>query len=181
MESMKIVRTASRLLPLLVIAAVSLGVTGCSKKTPPPDVTETTPTPGGDTTGNNPDTNAPPTDTVTGDQTDASLRDVYFDYDDHTLSAEARSTLSGNASYLREMGALRVTIEGHCDERGTVEYNLALGQRRADATRSYLMDLGVEASRMTTISYGEERPFEMGHDESAWRENRRAHFRVVNP
>jgi peptidoglycan-associated lipoprotein len=79
------------------------------------------------------------------------------------------------------MGALRVTIEGHCDERGTVEYNLALGQRRADATRSYLVDLGIESSRLSTISYGEERPFEMGHDETAWHENRRAHFRVVNP
>ncbi|HEX7880507.1 MAG TPA: peptidoglycan-associated lipoprotein Pal, partial [Candidatus Eisenbacteria bacterium] len=164
------------------IAAVALVATGCSKKTTPPDVTQTTPAPDAGNNGGNNDANATPVDKVPGDDADnANLKDIYFDYDDHTLSADARSTLSGNASYLREMGAIRVNIEGHCDERGTVEYNLALGQRRADATRSYLVDLGIESSRLSTISYGEERPFEMGHDESAWHQNRRAHFRVVNP
>jgi len=178
---MTMIRPASRLLPLLVLTAVAVLATGCSKKTPPPDVTQTTPPPDSGNTDGSTNTNPPPVDTVKGDQDDVNLRDIYFDYDDHTLSADARSALSGNASYLREMGALRVTIEGHCDERGTVEYNLALGQRRADATRSYLVDLGIESSRLSTISYGEERPFEMGHDETAWHENRRAHFRVVNP
>jgi peptidoglycan-associated lipoprotein len=79
------------------------------------------------------------------------------------------------------MSTMRLTIEGHCDERGTTEYNLALGQRRADAARNYLVDLGIDGSRLSTISYGEERPFETGHDESAWSQNRRAHFRVTNP
>jgi peptidoglycan-associated lipoprotein len=175
-------KSISTRLPLLIlIGACALSTAGCSKKSTPPDVTQTTPPPGGSgDTGNGNDTGNPGGDS-SGDQTDRSIRDIFFDYDDHTLSADARSTLSGNAGYLREMSAIRVTIEGHCDERGTVEYNLALGQRRADATRSYLADLGVETSRMSTISYGEERPFEMGHDESAWSQNRRAHFRVNNP
>ena len=175
-------RTARRWPLLLLVAGCALALTGCSKKTPPPDQTQVTPGPAdsmsstntGNTDGNG-DANG------AGDQTDRSIRDIYFNYDDHTLSEEARSALSSNASYLREMGAIRVTIEGHCDERGTVEYNLALGQRRAEATRDYLVDLGVESSRVSTISYGEERPFEVGHEESAWSQNRRAHFRVVNP
>lgn len=175
-------RRLARLAPVLALAALTLaGLTGCSKKTPVSDVTQTTPDGGGSQGGSGSDTGANPDGTAGGSQADRNLQDVFFAYDDHSLSAEARSALSGNASYLREMGALRVLIEGHCDERGTVEYNLALGQRRADSARSYLVDLGIESARLTTISYGEERPFEEGHDESAWSQNRRAHFRVVNP
>ncbi|MDZ4804345.1 MAG: peptidoglycan-associated lipoprotein Pal [Candidatus Eisenbacteria bacterium] len=177
---MSIVRTTANWSLLVLITGCALISTGCSKKkTTPADVTQTTPVPDNSSSTDTGDGNGDaPVDAY---QEDPSLRDIFFTYDDHTLSEEARSVLSGNASHLREMGALRVMVEGHCDERGTVEYNLALGQRRADATRDYLVDLGVEASRVATIAYGEERPFETGHDESAWSQNRRAHFRVTNP
>jgi peptidoglycan-associated lipoprotein len=176
-----LLRRTARLAPLVALAALTLvGLTGCSKKTPVSDVTQTTPG-DGSSGGSGSDTGANPDGSTSGSQADRNLSDIFFSYDDHSLSSEARSVLSGNASYLRELSALRVLIEGHCDERGTVEYNLALGQRRADSARSYLVDLGIESGRLTTISYGEERPFEEGHDESAWSQNRRAHFRVVNP
>jgi peptidoglycan-associated lipoprotein len=177
-----IVRRFARLAPVLALAAVTfVGLTGCSKKTPVSDVTQTTPGDGSSSGGSGSDSGANPDGSAGGSQADRNLEDVFFAYDDHSLSAEARSALSGNASYLREMSAIRVLIEGHCDERGTVEYNLALGQRRADSARSYLVDLGIESGRLQTISYGEERPFEDGSNESAWSQNRRAHFRVVNP
>jgi peptidoglycan-associated lipoprotein len=106
------------------------------------------------------------------------LNDVYFDFDKSTLSAEAKQTLADNATQLKDAGAMAVTIEGHCDERGTNAYNLALGEKRANAAKDYLVSLGVDAGRITTISYGEEKPFDAGHDESAWSKNRRAHFVV---
>lgn len=108
------------------------------------------------------------------------LKDIFFNYDDATLSGEARGMLSNNAAIMNEMSSLKALIEGHCDERGTVEYNLALGQRRADATRNYLVNLGVDGMRLTARSLGEERPFASGDDESAWSQNRRAHFVVTN-
>lgn len=178
---MSLFRTARRWPLLLLVSGCALALAGCSKKTPPPDTTMVTKGPADSSSTNSGDTDGNADANGAGNQGDSSIRDIYFNYDDHTLSEEARSALSGNAAHLREMSAMRVTIEGHCDERGTVEYNLALGQRRADATRDYLVDLGVESSRVSTISYGEERPFEMGHEESAWSQNRRAHFRVVNP
>jgi peptidoglycan-associated lipoprotein len=107
----------------------------------------------------------------------AQVRDVFFDYDKYELRSDARALLQENARLLKEKGA-NVVLEGHCDERGTEEYNLALGERRAGAVRAYLADLGVGSSMMSTISYGEEKPFAMGHDESAWSQNRRVHFRI---
>jgi len=105
--------------------------------------------------------------------------DVYFDFDQYTLTPEARKTISRKASFLKVHPELTVIIEGHCDERGTTEYNLALGERRAMAVRDYLRLLGVDVSRITTISYGKERPAVQGHNEEAWAKNRRAHFDVV--
>lgn len=107
------------------------------------------------------------------------LETVYFDYDSAELKSEALTTLRENAAFLRENPGLRVQIEGHCDERGTFEYNLALGERRAQSVRKFLVKEGVEPSRLYTISYGEERPARVGHDESAWRWNRRAEFRIA--
>jgi peptidoglycan-associated lipoprotein len=101
------------------------------------------------------------------------LNDVYFDFDKSALSAEAKQTLAENARQLKDAGSMAVTIEGHCDERGTNAYNLALGEKRANAAKDYLVSLGV-----TTISYGEEKPFDAGHDETAWTKNRRGHFVV---
>jgi len=105
-----------------------------------------------------------------------SLSDVFFDFDKYSLTSEAKSTLEANAREMKRVGEANITIEGHCDERGTKAYNLALGEKRAGAAKDYLVSLGVTASRITTISYGKERPFDPGHDESAWAKNRRGHF-----
>ncbi len=104
------------------------------------------------------------------------LEPVYFDFDSHALSSAAQKTLERNAAVLRQESGLAVTIEGHCDERGSDEYNLALGEQRAAAVKSYLVTVGVDAARLTTISYGEERSAVSGNDESAWSKNRRAAF-----
>jgi peptidoglycan-associated lipoprotein len=110
---------------------------------------------------------------------DSPMRVVYFDYDSAELSADARAALDANAAVLKRYAAWTVTIEGHCDERGTAEYNLALGERRAVAAQSYLLALGLPASRVKTVSYGKEFPFDPGHDEAAWARNRRAHFVIT--
>ena len=105
---------------------------------------------------------------------------VFFDTDSSTLSAEAQHTLERQAAWLKQYGNVNVTVEGHCDERGTREYNLALGERRAAATKKYLVSLGVSANRISTISYGKERPAVVGNDESAWSQNRRAVTVITN-
>jgi peptidoglycan-associated lipoprotein len=105
------------------------------------------------------------------------LEAVYFDYNAFTLSAPARQSLERNAAWLQANADSKVTIEGHCDERGSDEYNLALGERRATSVKRYLVALGVGAERLATISYGEERPAVAGQDESAWAKNRRAELR----
>lgn len=101
---------------------------------------------------------------------------IYFDFDKSTLTDSAKVTLKAKAAWLMANPNVTVTIEGHCDERGTSEYNMALGDRRARSARSYLMDLGIRSRRMTTISYGEEKPIALGHNEAAWAKNRRAQF-----
>jgi peptidoglycan-associated lipoprotein len=108
----------------------------------------------------------------------AELQRVHFDFDQYTLSSEARQTLADNAAILKARPQVRVLIEGHCDERGSDEYNLALGERRARATRDYLVSLGIAPERLSTISYGEEQPLEKGSSEAAWAKNRRAEFRI---
>ncbi len=107
------------------------------------------------------------------------LVDVRFDYDAATLSDEARATLEKHALWLQTHREVQVTIEGHCDERGTVDYNLALGESRARAARDYLVSLGVAGARLRTVSYGKERPLDGGSGEAAWARNRRAHFAVA--
>jgi peptidoglycan-associated lipoprotein len=103
---------------------------------------------------------------------------IYFEFDSAALSPVAQSVLSGKADYLRDNPGAQVIIEGHCDERGTPEYNLALGDRRAEAAKSFLVNLGIDPSRFTTVSYGEESPVDPGHNEDAWAKNRRAKFLV---
>lgn len=110
----------------------------------------------------------------------AGLERIYFDFDQFTLSAEARSVLSDNAKYLQANSGTKVVIEGHCDERGSDEYNLALGESRALAARNYLVSLGINAGRLSVISYGEEKPLVQGEGESVWSQNRRAEFKTVN-
>jgi len=104
--------------------------------------------------------------------------DIYFDFDKSTLTAAAQDNLLRKAQWLRENSDATVTIEGHCDERGTAEYNLALGDRRAESAKAFLVDLGIDPARLTTISYGEERPVDPRHTEEAWAKNRRDHFVV---
>jgi peptidoglycan-associated lipoprotein len=110
---------------------------------------------------------------------DGPLADVYFEFDQATLTDAARRTLENHASWLQAHRTLKATLEGHCDERGTVDYNLALGDRRAQAVREYLVSLGVGADRLSAISLGKERPADAGHDEAAWARNRRCHFVVT--
>ena len=110
---------------------------------------------------------------------DSPLRPVFFAYDSDELSEDAKKTLTANAEVLRTYPNWVVTIEGHSDERGTAEYNLALGDRRALAARTYLLSLGIPAQRIRTVSYGKEFPFDPGHDEAAWARNRRAHFMLT--
>lgn len=105
-----------------------------------------------------------------------SLNRVHFDFDSATIRPEMISVLEENAGYLNKHPSLSVVIEGHCDERGTNEYNLALGDERAGAVENFLSSQGVSNERLRTVSYGEERPINAGHSESAWYENRRADF-----
>jgi peptidoglycan-associated lipoprotein len=104
---------------------------------------------------------------------------VYFDFDQATLTQLAKDTLVRNAEWLRANPQTRVQVEGHCDERGTAEYNLALGERRAEAVKSYLTSLGIDSTRLVTISYGKERPADPGHTEEAWARNRRVEFKAM--
>lgn len=108
------------------------------------------------------------------------LKEVYFDFDKYDLRADARETLKSNAVWLKANPAAQVQIEGHCDERGTTEYNLALGAKRAQAAKDYLVTLGVAAGRLSTISYGKELPVCTEHNEECWQKNRRAKF-VIQP
>ena len=102
--------------------------------------------------------------------------DIHFAFDSFLLGPEAERILGEKAAWLQENTAVDVQIEGHCDERGTSDYNLALGERRANAVQQYLTVLGIDSGRLSTISYGEEQPLDPGHDETAWSRNRRAHF-----
>jgi len=166
---MSILRTRM-VAPIALIAAGSLALGAC-KTTPdelPPEPTPTpvptaTPTPTGPTPGSQADFLA----NIASDT-------VYFDTDRYNIDSSDMATLQSQAQWLMRYPAKRVTVEGHADERGTREYNLALGERRANSAKNYLVNLGVDASRITTVSYGKERPVAMGSNEQAWAQNRRA-------
>jgi len=164
-----------------VMASLLIGVallTGCAKKpvatpAPPPAPPQETAPPPAPTPPPPPAEPAPAPGVKSED-----FQPALFDYDSYSLRDDARSALDKNAKLLRDNAALSITIEGHCDERGTVEYNQALGERRAQAARDYLVAQGINASRINVISYGKERPFATGSDEASWQQNRRAHFVV---
>ena len=163
---MKLMKVA----PLVLMIAL-LAVFGCGKKEPPPEIIE-----------------APPEDVVEQVEEvveevveEASpepliLSDIHFDFDKHALRADAKAALDNNVRQLKGRADVRVIIEGHCDERGTVEYNLALGDKRARAAMEYMVQHGVALTRISVVSYGEERPLDPRHSEKAWSKNRRAHF-----
>ncbi len=185
----------------LVIAAV-LVIPACKKPKPPvvtPATVDTTPTgpptvsiPPNDTTIATPEPDFVQEKPTVADlptdidelnrlaQREGYVRDAFFDYDGATLSADAQSALSQSATWLKNNSKYSLLIEGHCDERGTEQYNLALGDRRANIAKDYLTTLGIDAGRIRTVSYGEERPFEEGHDEASYAQNRRAHLVLVS-
>ena len=110
---------------------------------------------------------------------EAELQKVYFNFDSADLSEDSRSILTKNADYLSKQSGVKVRIEGNSDERGSDDYNMALGERRAKAAKDYLVNLGIASDRLSTISYGEEKPVDAGHDEEAWARNRRAEFVII--
>lgn len=107
------------------------------------------------------------------------VKDAFFDYARYDIRPDQRDTLTKDAAWLREHPTVKIMVEGHCDERGTSQYNMALGQQRAEAVKDYLVQLGIDPSRIQIISFGKERPFVTGHDEKAWAQNRRDHFLVT--
>ncbi|MCX6601144.1 MAG: peptidoglycan-associated lipoprotein Pal [bacterium] len=174
-------RKFTHLLPVIAVLVIALAVavTGCKKKMPPeapppppPKVEEVAP-PAPDTTGQ-----AAREQQANMDADRARIVTVYFEYDKSEVRADQRDRIATNAEIFRRWTDWRLSIEGNCDERGTVEYNLALGERRAMAAKQALVAAGIEAARVSTVSYGEERPADPGHDETAWAKNRRAEFRA---
>lgn len=110
---------------------------------------------------------------------EAPIEMIHFDFDRYFIREDAKPVLEQNAAWLKKFGSVQVLIEGHCDERGTEEYNLALGEKRAKSTHDYLVSLGISPSRLKTISYGKSQPLDPGHNEEAWQKNRRAAFTII--
>jgi len=110
---------------------------------------------------------------------EAPLKMIHFDYDQYAVRQDARPTLEGNAAWMKKFTSAKILIEGHCDERGTEEYNLALGEKRAKSSYDYLVSLGVSPDRMKVISYGKSQPLDSGQNEAAWQKNRRAQFLII--
>ncbi|MDD5258474.1 MAG: peptidoglycan-associated lipoprotein Pal [bacterium] len=173
---------------IMVLALFLLG--GCTKKavrSTPDEAGTSRPTMSGDDTETDSDNvnsgAIPPENSARGLDFGAivnvALEDVYFGFDEYTLTKAALGTLAQNVEILKSNSKIIVQIEGHADERGTVEYNLALGQKRASAVRTYLINAGIDSGRIFTISYGKERPIDPGHNEGAWAKNRRAHFTLA--
>ena len=156
----------------------ALALVGCAKKSPapppaPPARQEAPPTPPPTPPAPKPEETAPAPQ-VTSD----SFSPVFFDFDSYNLREDGRAALDKDAKTLRDNPSVQITIEGHCDERGTVEYNQALGEKRAMAARDYLVAAGIPTARLQIVSYGKERPFATGSDEASWQQNRRAHFTI---
>lgn len=180
----------------LILLVVGFTAVGCGRKTPPiarpappPPIAPTAPVrpPAPPEPVAEPTVVPPepvPSDSISSASLDdlnrsSPLKPVFFDYDSAELAPPAQASLTENAAVLKRYSTWTVTIEGHCDERGTAEYNLALGERRAVAARTYLVSLGIPADRLRTVSYGKEFPFEPGHDDAAYAKNRRAHLVIT--
>jgi len=188
---------------LLALVAVTLVSVACGEKKPPvarplpPPPPIAAPAPNGNAAANRPPapprpavepTSVPPEpirdDAIASATLDelnrnSPLKPVFFALDSSEIDTAGKAALDSNAPLMKRFPGWTVTIEGHCDERGTAEYNLALGERRATAARAYLVSLGIPADRIKTVSYGKEFPFDPGHDETAWAKNRRAHFVIT--
>ena len=165
---------------LISVLLLSLGLIGCPKQTPPS--MSYGPSTGAGESGMDESAIGEGEriqERVQQDGEGGPLQDVFFSYDSFELSEEARQTLQANTDWLQNNTEVKVEIEGHCDERGTAEYNLALGAKRARAAQDYLITLGVPAERLSVISYGEELPQCTDSNESCWQRNRRGHFSVL--
>jgi peptidoglycan-associated lipoprotein len=168
---------------IVALVAVGLVLGACSKKQPPVAPTPQVPAPVQQQTQ---PTQAPRDDSAA--ERAAELRRltaileqmVFFDYDESTIRTDAQEALAAKVPFLRSNASIRMRIDGHADERGSVEYNLALGMRRANAVRDYLAGFGIDTSRFETFSFGEDQPLASGSNESAWSQNRRAEFRVTS-
>jgi len=166
-----------RMLVLVLCLTVILVVTGGCKTKHPTVITPVTEGPTTTAPEETKGTGLPVVDQETILWSPATgLQKVYFDYNKFALRPDAMKTLTENADKIKKVPDVLIQIEGHCDERGTQEYNLALGEKRALAVRDYLIKVGISGDRLLTISYGKERPVAMGHDESAWKQNRRCEF-----
>jgi peptidoglycan-associated lipoprotein len=196
MEQMMLIRRVPRRGRLAVVVLAAVMIAACGKKqppvprpAPPPDTTapgagQRTPTPPEPVR----EAVVPPEpirdDAIASSSLDdlnrnSPLKPLFFEYDSSEITEEGRTVLDSNATLLKRYPTWAITIEGHCDERGTAEYNLALGERRAVTTRSYLVSLGIPGDRLRTVSYGKEFPFDPAHTESAYSKNRRAHFVIT--
>ena len=165
----------------LVALILTFLFVGCSKEEPPPPTAEAQPPRVAPPPPPPAPVPTPPPGPSISQQAfqEFQNQDIYFDFDKYDLRTDARTTLDRKASFLNQNSSIRVQVEGHCDERGTNEYNMALGERRANAAKQYLTTAGISAARLSTISYGEERPLDPGHNEAAWARNRRAHFVIT--
>ncbi len=167
---------------LIGVLFLSLGLIGCPKQSPQPMSYGNTPSTGSGGSGMGESAVGEEEriqERVQQEGEGGPLQDVFFSYDSFELSEEARQTLQANADWLQNNAEAKVEVEGHCDDRGTAEYNLALGARRARAAQDYLITLGVPAERLSVISYGEELPQCTDSNESCWQRNRRGHFSVL--
>ncbi len=172
---------------LLSAAAAALALTSCSAKPPKTAAASRESAPSSPATPVAPPGAAQPPSLEPGVLSEdlatlnrkGYLKDAFFDYDRADLREDARAALAADAQWLKKYGSAKILIEGHCDERGTEEYNLALGDRRASAAREYLASLGIPAARVSSVSYGKERPFCSQETESCWQENRRGHMVIT--
>ncbi len=194
-----LMRSAAQRAALLVLILFAVAVAACGKKTPPVARAAAPPTAASGSPAAAPRPPAPPEpvpdptvvppepvreDSIASASLDdlnrnSPIKPVFFEYDSSDITSEAKETLDANAVALKKYSSWTITIEGHSDERGTAEYNLALGERRAVAARAYLVSLGIPGDRLRTVSYGKEFPFDPGHDDTAWSKNRRAHFVIT--
>jgi peptidoglycan-associated lipoprotein len=195
-EQMMLIRREPRRDRLAAVVLAAAMIAACGKKQPP--VARPAPPPDTTAPGAGQRTPTPPEpvreavvppepirdDAIASSSLDdlnrnSPLKPLFFEYDSSEITEEGRSVLDANATLLKRYPTWAITIEGHCDERGTAEYNLALGERRAVTTRSYLVSLGIPGDRLRTVSYGKEFPFDPAHTESAYSKNRRAHFVIT--
>jgi peptidoglycan-associated lipoprotein len=183
---------------LVLVLLMTVVISACNKGNKPPVARPMPPPPPVDTGGPPPPPEPPrpvsepvvvvppmPADDMIGSKSiddlnrDSPLKPLFFALDSSDVDAGGQTILQANAAVLKKYPGMQITIEGHCDERGTAEYNLALGERRALAAKNYLVSLGIPADKVKTVSYGKEFPFDAGHDDGAWANNRRAHFVIT--